>query len=124
MLTVIRGATVHFAVVFRDENEKPATVDGATLYVSVGGITETIEMVLHDKTWRADWDSSAAVGNVFWHVRSSGDEPTSADEGEFVVVANAANPTTAGPTNALGDGTAARSARVGTGLHYRRTSRR
>jgi len=95
---IVRGSTVKFSSVFRDEYDKPISpqTGSATLYVNykVNGVATTapLGMTLTDTTWRASWDSSVAdAGEVYWHVRSGG-TPKSADQGKLVLLTNPANP--------------------------------
>lgn len=99
MTIFVRGASVFFSVVFLDEDGEPASPTSARLKISyrvrgsrTAAVTELTMTEGDPNTWEATWDSSPAEpGPIYWWAQS-GDPPKSATEGNFVLEANAANP--------------------------------
>jgi hypothetical protein len=98
LLTYIkRGNVVTFSAELLDADGNTVTPASVNLYVNYvdedgNRIIDTIEMVdTTAGTWEAEWDSSVALkGRVHWSVRSF--EPSSAQDDQFQLEANLANP--------------------------------
>lgn len=97
MISIVRGASVYFDVVFKDEAGNAVNPSAAKLRIvyKVQRTLTTAEINLTDATgghWIAAWDSSPAdAGKVSWWAQS-GDPPKSATQGEFMLWTNEANP--------------------------------
>jgi len=91
-----RGATIGFSTTFVDEDGAAYTPPSATLRLvyRVSGVltTATPAMTMAGATASYAWDSSVADADyVYWFVTTGGTSKA-ADQGEFLLVANAANP--------------------------------
>lgn len=96
LVHINRGNLISFSVVFYDNADAVTSPDSANLYISYinsdgDRTTDTIAMDQNTDDWSAEWDSSVAKkGRVHWSVRSV--DPSSADDGQFELEANLANP--------------------------------
>jgi hypothetical protein len=91
----VRGATIGFSTTFVKEDGTAYTPPSATLHLSykVSGVvtTATPTMTLSGATATYSWDSSVADADyVYWFITTGGSSKA-ADQGEFLLVANAAN---------------------------------
>jgi hypothetical protein len=99
----VRGSTVFFDIVFKDENGSTINPSGATLTISypkkAGGGRASTELAMtagggfEDGWGPADgWDSrNAGQGAVYAHARTDGNPPVSSEDFEFQLEANPAN---------------------------------
>lgn len=95
--SVVRGSTVVFSATFYTNTGAVFTPSGAEVRVTydVSGTptTDTETMTLNSGVWTAQWDSNPAdTGDVYWHVETTGGQPSAAYDGSFTLTANAANP--------------------------------
>lgn len=95
----VRGATITFDVVFKDENGADTLATNPILRVAYRKdrqiVSEEMDMerVGTTNTYSVAWDSAnAEPGEVFWHARGDADVGTIASENSFTLVANKANP--------------------------------
>jgi hypothetical protein len=93
---VVRGSTIIWAVVFKDQAGEVVNPAAATLYVryrDAGVIAQaTITMTEGPSSWMASWDSSVADGGrADWHIRSDGTNKAGL-EGKLQLKINTANP--------------------------------
>jgi hypothetical protein len=92
----VRGATIGFSSTFVDAFGDAYTPPSATLRLvyKVDGAETTVShtMTLTGATARYAWDSSIAdADSVYWFVTTGGSSKA-VDEGQFLLVANRANP--------------------------------
>jgi len=92
----VRGALIGFTSTFKDETGAAYTPTTATIrivyYVSGVATTTSYSMTIVSATATYAWDSSVADANyVQWFV-TAGASSKPADQGSFLLVANAANP--------------------------------
>lgn len=92
----IRGATISFSSTFVDSTGAAYTPPSATLRLvyRVSGVvtTATPSMTMVGATASYAWDSSVADADyVYWFITTGGSSKA-AGEGEFLLVANTANP--------------------------------
>lgn len=94
---IARGNDITFEITFYDVDNAQSAPSSATLWVEylVSGV-ETIEQLnLVDDgngVFSATWDSAQSDAcDVYWHARSSSPDKVARD-GDFVLIANDANP--------------------------------
>lgn len=94
----IRGTVITFTATFADAAGVEVTPSSATMHLNYMNegvrVDEDLDMEMNtDGQWVTSWDSFMAdAGRVYWHTRS--DNPRSAQDGYFELVANLANPDT------------------------------
>ena len=95
MTTVyVRGQVVTISSTFLDENAEPTTPENPVLHYAfdVSGVTTVDQVDMMESTdgeWTASIDTATADdGIVYWTIRATG----VAEEGNFRLVANRANP--------------------------------
>lgn len=95
---IVRGSTVTFTVTFADAVGVAIDPDSAALHLSFMNegerVSEELAMEMQtDLTWIAEWNTiEADAGRVYWSARSV--NPYSAQDGQFELTANLANPDT------------------------------
>jgi hypothetical protein len=92
----VRGALIGFSSTFTDEDGVAYTPTTATIrlvyYVSGVATTSSYSMTIASATATYAWDSSVADANyVHWFI-TAGATSQPADQGSFLLTANAANP--------------------------------
>jgi hypothetical protein len=99
MASFVRGSSIVFNVVFKDEDGEETLTTNASVYFSFRRDRENVsESVSLDQVgntfvYTATWNSAnAEPGEVFWHARGDGELGTIAAENSFVLTGNRANP--------------------------------
>jgi hypothetical protein len=94
LTTTVRGNAVVFTATPVDATGAPTTPQAVAIYLAYGqGAVRKAEvaMTLTGGVWTGTWDSEGApAGVVYWSVRAS--NPDAAEDGEFTLTANPANP--------------------------------
>ena len=95
LVNVVRGNVMTFKASPLDNAGAPVTPASVTLhvvyFVSAVETTATVAMTNTAGVWSGTWDTTPAdAGQVFWSIRAA--SPTAAQDGQFALVANLANP--------------------------------